>query len=45
MGTLDKRNLKGNSPIKRIGHSSGNRNGQNPRLMDPKRTAPKEERA
>lgn len=45
MGTLDKRSIKGNAPIKRIGHSSGNRNGQNPRLQDPHKTAPKEERA
>lgn len=45
MGTLDKRSIKGNAPIKKIGHSSGNQYGQNPRATNKVRTAPKEERA
>jgi hypothetical protein len=44
MGTLDKRTIKGNAPIKRIGHSSGNQYGQNPRATNTKRQAPREER-
>ena len=45
MGTLDKRTVKGNAPIVRIGHSSGNQYGQTPRATNTKRAKPREERA
>lgn len=46
MGTLDNRSKTGpgSSRITKLGHTSGNQYGQNPRAVNSKRATPKEER-